>query len=85
MPARGSQLDCMGRETLPLMSAKGDCRDNATVECVFGSLKCERTDHALYPTHVSAKADVIEMFNSIPAVSKLFARAVKSDWGIRTG
>lgn len=47
------------------MSRKGGCWDNAVVECFFGSLKRERTDHCLLATRQEARQaviDYIEMF-----------------------
>lgn len=42
------------------MSRKGNCWDNSVMERFFGSLKSERTDHAIYKSRQEAKADVID-------------------------
>lgn len=42
------------------MSRKGNCWDNSVMERFFGSLKSERTDHAIYSTREEAKKDVID-------------------------
>jgi putative transposase len=46
--------------TIPDMSRKGNCRDNAPVERFFSSLKREWTGDRLYPTRQAAIADVRE-------------------------
>jgi transposase InsO family protein len=42
------------------MSRKGDCWDNAVVECFFGSLKQERVQWRNYQTRSEAQQDILE-------------------------
>ncbi len=42
------------------MSRKGDCYDNAAMECFFHSLKVEQVNDCRYRTREEAKADVFE-------------------------
>jgi putative transposase len=41
-----------------LMSRKGDCYDNAPMECFFHTIKTELVHHRLYATRQQARRDI---------------------------